>query len=373
MKRFSFILLALFLTGFISCQKKTIELDSTDAKLVLKNKAVETTTLIKTFAKEPIANAAVIQKKFKFPDSATNTKKILMHVYLTCPSAGCPAWDVFANVRLMKSNGDDTKTYGYELGRWITPYGKDNSSIPGGWVIDVTDFRSLLVGDVTLETRAEVYSGTWQVSIDFEYFNGTPTYPYSAVVPIIEYNAWSTSGIRFGTGTVTANTYNGKQMGFAISGIPANIAQTSFRTIISGWGHAQPYAAGGRGFAEWAFRKHTINIDDSPAFTHDMGSLGCATNLQVVKNQGGNWTGDRAGWCPGLEVPVRKDILTTAVSSGFNFNYALQEDQWNTSNLSEKWRDNGVNPDGAYYALSTYMILESNTPITNSVAIGNRP
>jgi len=275
---------------------------------------------------------------------------------------------------LMKSNGDDNKTYGYELGRWITPYGKDNTSIPGGWVIDVTDFRSLLIGDVTLETRAEVWSGTWEVSIDFEFQRGTPTYKYSAVVPIMQYNDWSWTGINFGKGTVTANNYNGKQTGFNISGMPSNIERTSFRSIISGWGQAYPAAPGGRRFAEWAFRKHGISIDDSPTFVHDMNGLGCAVNPKVVKNQAGNWTPDRAGWCPGLEVPVRTNVLASPKAGGsFTFNYVLQEDQWNPNNLTEKWRDNGVDTGGAYYALSTYMIIESNSPISGSPVVSNRP
>ncbi|RKE52291.1 peptide-N-glycosidase F-related protein [Sphingobacterium detergens] len=359
------------------CQKPTGELAPTDLageKLAKKAIVNATDTTVKTFSKEPVANAAVVAKKFKFPSSSTDVKKILMHVYLTCPSGGCPPWDVYANVRLMKSNGDDNKTYGYELGRWITPYGKDNTSIPGGWVIDVTDFRSLLIGDVTLETRAEVWSGTWEVSIDFEFQRGTPTYKYSAVVPIMQYNDWSWTGINFGKGTVTANNYNGKQTGFNISGMPSNVERTSFRSIISGWGQAYPAAPGGRRFAEWAFRKHGISIDDSPTFVHDMNGLGCAVNPKVVKNQAGNWTPDRAGWCPGLEVPVRTNVLASPKAGGsFNFNYVLQEDQWNPNNLTEKWRDNGVDTGGAYYALSTYMIIESNSPISGSPVVSNRP
>jgi hypothetical protein len=378
MKRINLILSFLLLlgsTGFYACKKNARELEAGKAKMETSNAsgtALATNFTIKTFNKEPIANAAVVSKKFTFPAGSEDVTKILMHVYLTCPTGGCPPWDVFANLKLMKSNGDDTKTYGYELGRWITPYGKDNTSIPGGWVIDVTDFRSLLIGEVTLETRAEVYSGTWQFSVDFEYFTGTPQYKYSTVVPVIEYNAWSTSGITFGKGIVTANSYNGKQMGFSIQ-MPSNAEKTSFRSIISGWGHAQPLAQGGRGFAEWAFRKHQLNIDDTPTFWHDMASLGCGTNPKVVKNQGGNWTGNRAGWCPGMEVPVRTDVLATPkAGQTFNFNYVLQEDQWNPSDMMSKWRDNDAVP-GAYYALSTYLVVQSNTPIANKPIVTNRP
>ncbi|MGE8241452.1 MAG: hypothetical protein ACN6PD_02005, partial [Sphingobacterium sp.] len=105
-----------------------------------------------------------------------------------------------------------------------------------------------------------------------------------------------------------------------------------------------------------------------------MNGLGCAVNPKVVKNQAGNWTPDRAGWCPGLEVPVRTNVLASPKAGGsFTFNYVLQEDQWNPNNLTEKWRDNGVDTGGAYYALSTYMIIESNSPISGSPVVSNRP
>lgn len=362
--------------GFYACTKNNVETAAEAPAAALQNSAkagITQNTTIRTFDREPIAGAAVVSKTFKFPDTTANVKRILLHVYLNCPSGGCPPWDVYANIRLMNSKGDSSRTYGYELGRWITPYGKDNTSIPGGWVIDVTDFRSLLTGDVTLQTRAEVYSGTWLVTADFELIAGTPDYLYSAVAPVMQYNDWSTgaSPVTFGKGTVTANAYNGKQTGFKIQ-VPSNAQQTSFRTTISGWGHAQPYATGSRGFAEWAFRKHHINIDDIKTFTHDMGSLGCGTNPKVVKNQGGNWTGNRAGWCPGMEVPVRTDMLADAkAGKTLHFNYVLQEDGWNTANMAEKWRDNGVNKDGAYYAVSTYVVVQSNTPLTAPV-VSNR-
>ncbi|ASZ09694.1 hypothetical protein KTO58_27515 [Chitinophaga pendula] len=355
-----------------ACQK-TAKDTLPDAKnatgKLLAQAAITQDQTIRTFDKEQIANGGTSTKTFQFPADYSNTKQILMHVYLDCPSGGCPAWDVFANIKLVSANSNPNKKYNYELGRWITPYGKNNSTIPGGWVIDVTDFRSLLVGGVELQTRAEVWSGTWLVTIDFEFKAGTPEYAYSAVAPIMQYCDWSTgsSTITFGKGSVTANAYNGKQTGFSIK-LPDNVKKTAFRTIISGWGHAQPYAPGSRGFAEWAFRTHQIKINDVNTFQHDMGSLGCSTNPKVVKNQGGNWTGNRAGWCPGMEVPVRSNVLSNPnAGQTFNFNYALQEDQWNTQNMAEKWRDNGANPDGAYYAVSSYVVIQSNTPLTDPV------
>ncbi|GAL65768.1 hypothetical protein [Jejuia pallidilutea] len=69
-----------------------------------------------------------------------------MYVKLTCPDVGCDEWDVFANVKIKDQvSGED-----YELARYITPYWNDNSQLDRGFEFDVTDFKSLLTGEVEL-------------------------------------------------------------------------------------------------------------------------------------------------------------------------------------------------------------------------------
>jgi len=133
--------------------------------------------------------------------------------------------------------------------------------------------------------------------------------------------------------------------------IPANAEEIELRTIISGWGHATPNDPDGRGCAEWCFRTHNIKINGSSSYSHDLSPIGCASN--PISNQSpGNWMPDRAGWCPGMAVPVRSDIIPNSMAGNtFNFEYEF-----------ENWTNNSGNGD-AYYATSTYIVVKSNTSI----------
>jgi len=139
--------------------------------------------------------------------------------------------------------------------------------------------------------------------------------------------------------------------------IPANSESIHLRSIISGWGHASPNDLDGRPCAEWCYRTHDILIDDATAFQHNLEPLGCASN--PVNNQNpGNWQPDRAGWCPGMVVPVRINNFGIAMAgSTFSFEYDYED-----------WVSDGLNGN-AFYATSTFVIVKSNTPITKPVVI----
>ena len=87
-------------------------------------------------------------------------------------------------------------------------------------------------------------------------------------------------------------------------------------------------------------------------FQHDMGPIGCASN--PVSNQSpGNWQPERAGWCPGMEVPIRLDEFASPMAGntfGFKYDY-------------EDWTSDGGNGN-AFYATSTFVVVKSDTPIT---------
>lgn len=270
--------------------------------------------------------------------------KINMYVKLRCPTGGCNAWDVYAHVQVKDPSSGDW----YEIGRYITPYGIDNHSLARGFAIDVTDFKSLLQGTVTLRAFIEVWSADgWLLSVDFDYLQGTPDYPYYAVSKVLQYNQNSLEGVIYGE---DASAFD---LTKTIS-IPANAEATYLRTIITGWGHATPEDPGGRPCAEWCFRTHHIKINGTNTFSHYMGPIGCADN--PVQPQGGNWQPDRAGWCPGMSVPVRQDQLATSMAGqSFAFEYSFEpwinDLQSTASNIH------------AYNAISTYVVVKSNSAI----------
>lgn len=300
-----------------------------------------------TFDKERVAFGGgfsqASRKTFTLHNDLSNIESIKMYVKLTCPDVGCDEWDVFANVKIKDLiSGED-----YELGRFITPYWNDNSQLPRGFEFDVTDFKSMLIGEVELRIRTECWNARgYEVSVDFDYIEGTPDYPYYAITRVLNYDSGSAGGVPYGIA-------HDKDLQREIT-IPANAASTHLRTFINGWGEANPGDSDGRRCAEWCYRTHKIKIDGADAFDHYMGPLGCANN--PVNNQSpGNWTPDRAGWCPGMVVPTRIDELPNPKAGGsFSFEYAFEP--W----TSDESKD-------AFYPISTFVVVKSNTEIVRPI------
>lgn len=301
-------------------------------------------TNVKTFNKVKVAFgdgfSQSAEGNYVFPTDLEKIKSIKMYIQDFCPNKDCDEWDRFANVYVK----DKTSGEWYEIGRFITPYWVGTEQLPRGYAIDVTDFKSLLSG----ATEIKIYTETWLAkgrtySVDFDFEYGTPDYKYSTVVPVIQYNKSSIDGVPYGKTHTFDLTKSIK--------IPSGTEVAYFRTIISGWGHATPNDAGGRGCAEWCYRTHHIAINTTKTFEHKLEGIGCAQN-PISNQKPGNWTADRAGWCPGMAVPIRFDnIQKTLFGTSFAFEYQLED-----------WTNNGANGE-AYYAISTFVVVKSNSPI----------
>ena len=281
---------------------------------------------------------------FSLHNDLSEIQQIKMYLQIDCPSTGCDDWDRFANVKVK----DQATGNWYEIARYITPYWVGTQQLQRGLEFDVTDFKSFLKDNVELR----IYIENWTtkadiVSIDFDYIVGTPDYENYEVAEVLSLHSNSISGVPYG---VTHNLDLEKSIQ-----IPSDSENIQFRTIISGWGHATPYDADGRPCAEWCFRTHDIKINGSNTFQHNLGPIGCSAN--PINNQNpGNWQPDRAGWCPGMAVPVRMNSLDTSYSgSTISFEYDFED-----------WTSDG-NGGNAFYAISTYIIVKSNSEITAPV------
>ena len=278
---------------------------------------------------------------FSLHDDLSEIQQIKMYLQIDCPSTGCDDWDRFANVKVK----DQATGNWYEIARYITPYWVGTQQLQRGLEFDVTDFKSFLKDNVELR----IYIENWTtkadiVSIDFDYIVGTPDYENYEVAEVLSLHSNSISGVPYG---VTHNLDLEKSIQ-----IPSDSENIQFRTIISGWGHATPYDADGRPCAEWCFRTHDIKINGSNTFQHNLGPIGCSANPINDQNPG-NWQPDRAGWCPGMAVPVRMNSLDTSYSgSTISFEYDFED-----------WTSDG-NGGNAFYAISTYIIVKSNSEIT---------
>ena len=276
---------------------------------------------------------------FTLHSGLSNIAQIKMFVQIDCPGSGCDDWDRFANVKVKDVSSGDW----YEIGRYITPYWTGTQQLARGLEFDVTDFKSLLTGSVELRIYIENWTAKADlITVDFDFIEGTPDYPYYSVAGVLQYNANSIDGVPYGV----PHSFD---LDKSIT-IPANAESTHLRTTISGWGHAT--GSPGSNCAEWCFRTHDVKIDGTNTFQHEMGALGCASN--PISNQSpGNWMPNRAGWCPGMAVPDRIDTFASSMAgSMFTFEYDYED-----------WT-NDMGNGNAYYATSTYVVVKSSTPIT---------
>ena len=331
--------------------------EANDVKISLIGDGVQLKYNYKAFSKTRLAWGSGFSQSasqsFDLHNNNDNIEGIKMYLRLECPSGGCDPWDRFANILVKNSNTNQW----YEMARHITPYGVGNSQLTRGLEVDVTDFKSLLSGNVELKIYAETWVGSgWVISLEFDYLAGNPDYKYYQITPVIQFNRNSLSGVPYGG--ENGNTQLDKEK-FDLTktiSVGSNIKSAHFRTIISGWGHATPADSDGRACAEWCFRTHKIKINNVDKFNHYMGPIGCGNN--PISNQGGNWAPDRAGWCPGMVVPLRLDKFDTDLSNtDINFEYYFQP--WTNNFVGTP----GYNNKNAYNAISTFIVLKSDQEI----------
>ena len=331
--------------------------EANDVKISLSGDGVQLKYNYKAFSKTRLAWGSGFSQSasqsFDLHNNNDNIEGIKMYIRLECPSGGCDPWDRFANILVKNSNTNQW----YEMARHITPYGVGNSQLTRGLEVDVTDFKSVLSGNVELKIYAETWVASgWVISLEFDYLAGNPDYKYYQITPVIQFNRNSLSGVPYGG--ENGNTQLDKEKFDLTKTISfgSNIKSAHFRTIISGWGHATPADSDGRACAEWCFRTHKIKINNADKFSHYMGPIGCGNN--PISNQGGNWAPDRAGWCPGMVVPLRLDKFDTDVSNtDINFEYYFQP--WTNNFVGTP----GYNNKNAYNAISTFIVLKSDQEI----------
>ena len=296
-------------------------------------------------------------QNFDLHNDVSDIEIIKMYLKLDCPSGGCDPWDRYANIMVR----DKITNAWFEIGRHITPYGVGNSALVRGLEFDVTDFKNLLEGNVELRIFVETWvSSGWIVSLEFDFIPGTPDYKYYKVSSVIQFNGNSLGGVPYGG--LNGNTEIDLDKFDLIKSLQIgnNVESAHLRTIITGWGHATPADSDGRACAEWCFRTHNIKIDNSNLFSHYMGPIGCSQN--PINNQGGNWAPDRAGWCPGMTVPVRIDKFGADLSNK-TMNYEYEFENWTNDFVGTP----GYNNKNAFYAISSFLILKSNSEIERAI------
>ena len=186
-----------------------------------------------------------------------------------------------------------------EIARYITPYGIGLDLGPDGfkWIYDVTDYASLLEGQVTFT------AGNQQELIDlrFEMIEGTPARDLKEISYYINRESRSYRNM--------ADDVNFKNTEIDIH---PEAKTHKLVTRITGHGHntddnTKPHCC------EWADKQHYVKINGKDALQWDIWQDDkCALN--PVFDQGGNWAPPRAGWCPGAPVDDYNFDITSYVT-----------------------------------------------------------
>jgi len=234
------------------------------------------------------------------PGDLSKYSNILLHINVECPSTGCDPWDQAAQVWATNDHGS------FEIARYITPYGIGC----GPWTVDVTDFRSALVGEVMFTSFVQVFGPSgWLVTLDLELIEGTAIYPYNVASVIYQedYHVYGDPGIEDDLAPVSLT-------------LSDNTAATHIRMHVSGHGQGNTNNA-----AEFFAATHQVIVNGAVLEDHILWKADCALNS--CADQLGNWLFSRAGWCPGQEVTPAIFFTSGAISAGetAEFDYELQD------------------------------------------------
>jgi hypothetical protein len=269
------------------------------------------TTWVRTFDSDFYNWATPHDATFTFPDGSTPWKHIVMRYTIGCPSApnDCDPWDRIGYTQILRDTGEvdgegNPILETVEIARIITPYDITGGSRPGTctWEIDVSDYESLLVGDVTLRNYIESWIGGddgWLVTIDFGFVEGEW---YREPVEVI--NLWTDYRLVHGDPARPVEDILAPRM----LDIPLGASEVKIRTFATGHGQGNTSNC-----SEFCPRSHTLTVNGDET-SHILWRSDCSANS--CSPQGGTWTFPRAGWCPGDKADAWEVDVTGSVSPG---------------------------------------------------------
>jgi hypothetical protein len=260
------------------------------------------------------------------PEDLSAYSEIFLYVDLECPTGGCDPWDQPAKVSIIK------EALSYELARYITPYGK----ACGGWVWDITDFKSIMTGKTEWQSYVQVWGASgWLVTIELELIPGTPEYPYVKLTRLWNEDNW-----------VYGDTDVSYDFPERIIPIDESTDAAKIRMNMSGHGQGNTNNA-----AEFSNFTHFVWVDGAETFEQHLWKDDCDVN--PCSPQNGTWQASRAGWCPGQDVIPWEWDLDEKFTPGedIKLDFVLQE----YTNLLDTGY-NGSTHTEPHYRCHTYLI-----------------
>lgn len=273
-------------------------------------------------------------REINLPANMEDYEQILLHLSVDCPGTGCDPWDQPASFFI------DTPQGSYEIARYITPFG----IACGPWTVDVTDFKSVMSGNVTFRSFIQVWGASgWLVNADLE-FIATETPHYQRL-----HRVWETSNWVYGDPDISYDLPEEEVMA-------SDAAESAhLRLTVSGHGQGNTDNA-----AEFSNKTHELRVNGDLVTAHHLWKDDCAQN--TCSNQLGTWLFPRAGWCPGQQVNPFTVNLTSVMTPGesLTLDYVL-EDYTNFLNTGY----NGSSHTEPHYRIFAYLVEGSNVPLND--------
>jgi len=241
---------------------------------------------------------------FAFPPEGMHWSRILMFYTIECPGppGDCDPWDRLGHLRVIEET--PKAEIHYEIARVITPYDITGGERPGSctWILDVTDYESLLHDSVTLRNYISSWMGNdqgWLVTIEFAFIPGvTELEPYKIV------NLWQGDYLVYGDPTRPIEDH----LEPVEVAVDPDVVAVKVRAVTTGHGQGNTDNA-----AEFSRKDHEVVVG-TDIFSHELWRNDCADN--PCSPQGGTWKYPRAGWCPGDKVDPWDLDVTASVTPG---------------------------------------------------------
>jgi hypothetical protein len=253
------------------------------------------TTWVTVFNQRKLTAYGNVDTTASFPVNKRH-RKIRLHYIIgtyVCPGNPqyCGEWDYTAPVFALPPAKDSV-----EIARVITPYSKSwiQTGKQHDYVIDVTDYSSVLTGTTGIRYRFEGYSWGFHITLKFEMIEGIP--PMDAISVDNIYTGYFTYGS-------STNPIENKL-------VPTVLTYTTPRAFIKNT--VTGHGADATGCSEFCNKYYQLLIDNNQLSQNQLWRTDCTVNQEFP--QDGTWLFSRGNWCPGAVVnPIYHDLWGATV------------------------------------------------------------
>lgn len=253
-------------------------------------------------------------------------RKIRLHYILgryACPAGTqyCGSWDYTTHVYARPAGADTV-----EIARLITPYATDwlSQNRKNDYIIDVTDYSSILKGNLDFRYVYDGYSWGFTLTLKLELIEGTPA--MNAISAKNIYDGYYAFGK---TADPIESHLTAKPFQYSNP-----VSKVFVKNIISGHGSDDNYCS------EFCSKYYDLKINGSSISQKQLWRSDCGKN--DIYPQTGTWVYERANWCPGNVVsPIVHDI-SSHTSAGSTFSVDIDMEPYTAPNQSNAQAGFGV-------------------------------